>query len=89
MGGGQSDIADILGELQRGPILNEHRDKIDALMRHFARAGLTIATVCDARHLDRAVSTVRGYARELDLIFPDYTPRHLRPKKEPKRKKAA
>lgn len=86
----QTDIKDILGEMIRGPILETHRNKINALMRHFAKAGLTVATICDARHLRRAPSTIKRYARELDLQFPDYIPMKLRPKKEkPSKKKAA
>lgn len=77
----QSDIADILGDLQSGPLLSEHRAKIEALMRHFAAAGVTLATVCDERHLNRAEATVKQYARDLNLAFPDYVPRSLRPKK--------
>lgn len=76
----QSDIRDILGEMQNGPMLNEHRAKIDALMRHFATAGISIETICDGRHLNRAPATVKKYARELGLKFPDYVPRALREK---------
>lgn len=62
-------------------MLTDHRSKIDALMRHFHKAGLALETVCDKRHLARASSTVKKYARELALAFPDYVPMSLREKK--------
>lgn len=84
----QGDIADISGELQSGPLLSKHRAKIEALMRHFHAAGLTLATCADARHLCRSLSTLRAYARDFALAFPDYTPLALRPPKPPKVKRA-
>jgi hypothetical protein len=81
----QSDIRDFLEELQRGPMISEQRAKIEACMRHFQKAGLTIATCADARHMGRSVATVKGYARQFGLRFPDYIPMALRTAEEMKR----
>jgi hypothetical protein len=86
--GAQSDIREILGEIQScGPLMPSHKSKMNALMRHFQAAGLTLATCADARHLCRSVSTLQGYARDLALAFPDYVPMALRPPKPPKARK--
>jgi len=38
----QSDIADILGEMQRGPITSE--SKLERLLRHFAAKSIPLST---------------------------------------------
>ena len=83
----QTDIADVIGALQRGPILSTHQARVRAIMEHFASAGLTLATCADARHLNRSLSTLKRYAREQGLQFPDYVPMALRPPKLPEAKK--
>lgn len=87
--GTQMDIREICEELQQGPLLSAHRAKIEAVMRHFAKAGLTLATCADERHLGRALSTLKGYCRDFRLRFPDYVPWDMRTAEEKKRKKAA
>lgn len=74
----QIDIAEILGELQNGPLLSTHRGRIEAVMRHFCAAGLTLAISGDPRHLNRAESTMKGYCRDFALVFPDYCPAALK-----------
>jgi hypothetical protein len=78
--GTQSDIADILGEMARGPITCE--SKLERLLRHFAAHKIPLTICADKRPLGRAVNTLQRYARRMDLKFPDYVPMHLRPKKE-------
>ncbi len=56
--------------------------QIEALMRHFSKIGMTLATAGDSKHLDLADETMRRHARRLSLAFPDYVPMALRPKKE-------
>lgn len=74
----QSDIRDILGEMASGPIITE--SKLVQLLKRFSAVGLPIAICADQRHLGRKVDTLKRYARQHDLKFPDYVPRHLRPK---------
>lgn len=91
----QKDIRDFLGEIQQSSNLFADRpfaDRIGEILRHFHAGGLTLAVCADSRHLNRALSTCKAYARDLSLAFPDYVPRHMKPKKEPKapkRKKKA
>lgn len=81
----QSDIQDIIGAIASSPVIGtNHTRQMNALMRHFCAAGLTVEQCADRQHLNKAVSTVRAFARKLNLSFPDYVPRHLRPKKEKK-----
>lgn len=68
-----------------GPILSQHRRKIVALLRHFAFVGLTLEECADAQHLSRSIKTLQRYACKESIEFPDYTPRHLKPKAEKKR----
>lgn len=77
----QSDIADILGQMASGPIIGERSKKFEIILRHFSKVGMSIKTAGDFRHLDRATSTLKRYARRWDLKFSDYVPMHLRPKK--------
>ncbi len=85
----QTDIEDIIGEIASSKVIGtNHARQMAALMRHFASAGLTVEQVADGKHLNKAVSTIQAYARKLNLAFPDYVPRHLRPKKEKKAKAA-
>jgi hypothetical protein len=59
-----------------------HREKIGELLRHFQAEGLTLWECCDKRRLNRAMSTLQGYARDEGLVFPDYCPRRLKPRKD-------
>lgn len=78
----QIDIADILGSVASAtPHLGTHQARLEAIMRHFCGAGLTLAVSGDVRHLNRATSTMKAYARRFGLAFPDYIPTALRPKK--------
>lgn len=82
----QSDIADILGEMARGPITCE--SKLERVLRHFSAHSVPLETCADKRHTGRKLSTLKRYACRMDLKFPDWVPRHLRPKKEKKAKAA-
>jgi hypothetical protein len=80
----QSDISDILGKMTSGPLV-AGTNKVGEVLKHFASAGLERKTCADDRHLGRSVSTLKRYACRLNLKFPDYCPRHLKPKKAKKR----
>lgn len=80
----QMDIRDFLTEAQSGSGLwnhKSHKEKIGECLRYFAANGIPLSVCSDKRHLDRAVSTLKEYARDLKLIFSDYCPRDLREKK--------
>lgn len=85
MSDAQSDIADILGKLESGPRLGNHQRRLEAIMRHFHAAGLSLAIAGDKRHLDRAQTTMRKYCNDYSLAFSDWIPLKMRP---PKPKKA-
>lgn len=79
----QTDIRDILGEIaSSGPIHTDFKSRIKTLMEHFAARNISIETCADNRHLNRSVSTVKGYAREFRLRFTDYVPMDLRTPEE-------
>lgn len=81
----QSDISDILGQMASGAFAGHGPNKVEQVLKHFASAGLERKTCADERHLGRKVETLKRYARRLNLKFPDYVPRHLKPKKVKKR----
>lgn len=67
-----------LFKLADGPIIGpSHRNRMDALLRHFCEQGRTLEECTDSRRLGRAVSTLKPYARRLGLAFIDYLPRAL------------
>ena len=77
----QSDIRDVLQYIQqKGAVHLSHKDKMGICMRHFAERQLPISTLATSRYLNRSVSTLKAYARDLKLSFPDYVPMELRPK---------
>lgn len=82
----QSDIRDILGEMASGPITCD--TKLVQVLKHFSAKGVPLSTCADRRHTGRKLSTPKRYACEYSLKFPDWVPRHMRPKKEKKAKAA-
>jgi hypothetical protein len=81
MMGAQMELSDILGGALNGPLMpTEHRAKMGELMRRFASAGVSLQTLSGPRHLGRKVSTLRRYARDFGLKFPDYVPLSMREK---------
>jgi len=85
----QTDIRDFLEELQKAPELissQGRRAKMGHCMRHFAAKGIPLSVCCGARHLKRSLSTLKAYARDLRLRFPDYVPMDMREPHERKRK---
>lgn len=79
----QTDIRDILGEIaSTGPIHTNFRSRIKTLMEHFAAKRIPLDVCADARHLNRSLSTLKGYARDYRLRFPDYVPMDLRTEEE-------
>lgn len=70
-----------LAAISNGPMLGTHRARMDALLRHFHAAGLTLAVCADSKHLGRKVETLKPYVRRIGVAFPDYVPLALRPKK--------
>jgi hypothetical protein len=57
-----------------------HRRHMDALLVHFAGMGKPLSLLAGPLYLKRQVPTLRKYARQLGLTFPDYTPRALKRK---------
>ena len=86
----QTDIRDFLEEVQNSRELfgTDHKARMAHCLRHFAAKKIPLLTCCDARHLNRSLSTLQEYCRELGLRFPDYVPMALRTEEERKRKKA-
>lgn len=77
-----------LDELMNGPIVgSNHRRRMDAVLQHLHKTGHTLASCAGPLRMGRSVDTLKPYARRLSLAFPDYVPRHMRPKKEKKAKK--
>lgn len=75
----QSDIRDILGEMASGPIINE--SKLLQVLKHFSAKGVPLKTCADNRHTGRKISTLKRYACEYSLKFPDWIPRHIKKRK--------
>ena len=73
---------DLFANLPEMPMLTTRASKIEFLLRYFAQQKLPLAVVADYQHLDRSLDTLRRYAREMNLTFPDYTPRHLKGAKD-------
>lgn len=66
----------------QGPLLpTDHRAKMGELMRRFSAAGVSLQTLSGPRYLGRKVLTLRRYARDFELTFPDYVPLAMQPKK--------
>lgn len=71
----------------QGPLLpTEHRAKMGELMRRFSAAGVSLQTLSGPRYLGRKVGTLRRYARDFGLVFPDYVPIALRQRNRKKQK---
>lgn len=84
----QTDIRDVLTELQDAREIGMgHVDKLTFCLRHWAANGVPLSTCADSRHLNRSISTLRRYASNLGLRFPDWVPMALRTKEERKRKR--
>ena len=60
-----------------GP-LSTHRARIVYLMRYFSERQVSLKEVAGPGYLNRAVSTLKRYARTYNIAFPDYVPRHMR-----------
>lgn len=77
----QSDIREFLSELQADrTVHSSHVERMNTIMRHFAAKAIPLSICADARHLNRSLSTLKRYAR--DLKFPDFVPMHLREQKK-------
>ena len=61
-----------------GVRMTPHRKRMEALLRSYHKRGLTLAVCCDGKHLRRAKSTLKRYARMFGLSFSDYRPRRRR-----------
>jgi hypothetical protein len=75
-------FGETLSEVAEAPygLVRNRADLTELLFRRLHEKGLTIAQCADRRVMNRAVSTLQGYARKFDLAFPDYVPMKLRPK---------
>jgi len=83
----QTDINEIFGDIQsNGKYLGNHPARIKALMEHFAKAKIPLATVADDRHMSRAIGTIKHYCREYEIALVDWVPMCLRPEKPKKTK---
>lgn len=81
------DINDFCNDiLSNGKFIGSHRNRLKALMLHFAEAKTPIRTVASAKYLGRSVDTIKTYCRRYEIALVDWTPRHMRPKKEKKAK---
>lgn len=67
---------DTLTEIASGP--HQRPRLVEDLLRRLNEKGLTLEQCADAKIMDRSVRTLKRYAREFDLTFPDYTPRKLK-----------
>lgn len=67
--------------INAAPYAGTNKRRVEEILRHFHKIGLTLEVAGDRQHLDRAQSTMKKYARRLKLGFPDYVPVALRPKK--------
>lgn len=77
----QSDIRDVLQYIQQeGKIGLTHRGRMELCMKHFAARHVPISTLATSKYLNRSASTLKAYARDLSLSFPDYTPMKMRVK---------
>jgi hypothetical protein len=71
----------------QGPLLpTDHRAKMGELMRRFSAAGVSLKVLSGPLYMGRKIGTLRRYARDFDLKFPDYVPLALREKKPAKQK---
>lgn len=78
----QSDIREILGDIaNNSPIMTRHHQRMETIIKHLHKAGHTVETISGHKYLGRSASTIKRYARDMDLIFPDYTPAHLKEKR--------
>jgi hypothetical protein len=77
-------FTDTLNAIADGPMVTSYMGLTEALMRRFSEKGLTLETLSGRKMMNRSVKTLQRHAREFKLIFPDYTPRSLKPKKEAK-----
>lgn len=78
-----TDIPGLLRDVALScPQCTKHRERMKILLQHFAEMKLPLSTCADRSHLDRSVETLKDYAREFGLSFPDYVPVALRPKKK-------
>lgn len=81
-------LHDVLSDISSsGPLLSDHQERMEACLRHFAARQLTLSTISGPRYLNRAESTLKRYAQNLGLQFPDYIPMALRPPKPEKLRK--
>ncbi len=70
-----------LTELANGPHIGERADLTRVLMTRLAENGLTIDQLADPRVMKRSRGTLEKHAREFGLVFADYVPRALKPRR--------
>ena len=71
-------MTDLGLSLPLGARKTPHRKRMEALLRGYHKRGLSLAVCCDGKHLRRAKSTLKFYARLFGLSFSDYRPRRRR-----------
>ena len=82
-----ADLDDLFGatlsELATAPhgSFSGHHQLTEAILRRLNEKGLSLEQCADRRIMNRSIATLRRYAREFDLSFPDYVPVKQRPKK--------
>lgn len=78
----QEMFTEVLNGVADGPMVTSYMGLTEALMRRFSEKGFTLETLSGRKMMNRSIKTLQAHAREFELIFPDYTPRKLKPKKE-------
>lgn len=76
-----------LVEIAHGPRVGSRRALTLALMKRLAEKGLTIEQLSDKRMMNLAISTLKKYARDFEIAFPDFVPVSMRPDDWRKKKK--
>lgn len=60
----------------------KHYERMVAALQHYAATGTTtLAHLAEPHMMNRSVQTLRVYCNAEGIIFPDWCPRRLRPKK--------
>lgn len=74
----QTEFGSILSAIASQPAqVPSHRARVNTLMQHFAKKQIPLSVVADEKHLKLSMGTLKRYARELQLVFPDYVPQRF------------
>lgn len=76
-----------LSDIASGPHVSTQGGLTKALMGRLNENGLTIEQLSGPKIMKRSPATLKRHAREFGLVFADYIPRDLRPKRIPAAKR--